>query len=140
MSLFAVLSLGTSSLAYELLLTRAFSISHGSHLTFMAVSIAMLGFGASGTVYSLTAARWGRDGTAFPGVCLLCSASTIGSFLLLPLIPLDYLRFPVDPRQFPYLVAALALLSLPFFFAGLGSCLAYVRFPAASGGAPSPAW
>jgi hypothetical protein len=42
-----------STLAYEIVLTRIFSISLWYHFAFMIVSIAMLGLGASGTILSL---------------------------------------------------------------------------------------
>jgi hypothetical protein len=42
-----------SSLAYEILLTRIFSISLWYHFAFMIISIAMLGIGASGTILAL---------------------------------------------------------------------------------------
>jgi hypothetical protein len=42
-----------STLAYEIVLTRVFSISLWYHFAFMVVSIAMLGLGASGTILAL---------------------------------------------------------------------------------------
>jgi hypothetical protein len=40
-----------SSLAYEITLTRIFSVSLWYHFAFMVISIAMLGIAASGTFY-----------------------------------------------------------------------------------------
>lgn len=135
MTLFAVFCLSSSSLLFELILTRYFAIAHGNHLSFMVIGIAMLGYGASGTLFALAAGRRERSDlrTAFPVVSLACAASTAGSFLLVRLIPLDYLRFPIERLQFLYLLVSILLLALPFFFAGLGTCIAYVSSPGASG-------
>ncbi|MCX7039511.1 MAG: hypothetical protein NT005_10330 [Spirochaetes bacterium] len=133
MTLAAVLALSLSTLGYELLLTRYFSLAHGDHLSFLVIGIAMLGFAAGGTFASLAGDRWvaaaRRRQDLFPGLCLLCSLTTAGSFLLLKCIPLDYLRFPVDRLQPLYLLASCILLSLPFFAAGLASCTAYAMDP-----------
>jgi hypothetical protein len=136
MTLAAVLALSLSTLGYELLLTRYFSLAHGNHLSFLVIGIAMLGFAAGGTFASLAGDRWvsaaRRKRELFPGLCLLCSLTTAGSFLLLKCIPLDYLRFPVDGLQPLYLLASCILLSLPFFAAGLALCTAYAMDPARS--------
>jgi len=50
---FSIFICSASSLAYEIALTRVFSISLWYHFAFMVISIAMLGIGASGTVLSL---------------------------------------------------------------------------------------
>src|SRR4030042_6700779 len=47
---FVIFLCSSSSLAYEITLTRVFSISLWYHFAFMIISIAMLGIGASGTV------------------------------------------------------------------------------------------
>jgi hypothetical protein len=134
MTYFTVFCLSSSSLFYEILLTRYFSISHGNHLSFLVIGVAMLGCAASGTLFSLIGGGWLRGArAAFPAVSLLASASILGSFLLVRLLPLDYLRFPVERIQFLYFLSAAILLSLPFFFSGLGSCLAYLLVPEHSG-------
>ena len=136
MTLAAVLGLSLSTLGYELLLTRYFSLAHGNHLSFLVIGIAMLGFAAGGTFASTAGRRWGeaaRDRQQlFPGLCLLCSLATAASFLLVKRIPLDYLRFPVDGLQPLYLLASCILLSFPFFAAGLASCTAYAMDPGRS--------
>jgi len=49
----AIFLFSFTSLAFEIALTRLFSISLWYHFGFMVISIAMLGIGASGTVLSL---------------------------------------------------------------------------------------
>ncbi len=136
MILAAILGLSLSTLGYELLLTRFFSLAHGNHLSFLVVGIAMLGYAAGGTVASLAGDRWTaaarRRRDAFLGLCLLCSFTMAGSFLLVTRIPLDYLRFPVDGLQPLYFLATGLLLALPFLMAGLASCTAYALHPGRS--------
>jgi hypothetical protein len=134
MTLFTVFCLSSSSLFYEILLTRVFSTAHWNHLSFLVIGIAMLGYAVSGTVFALIRANRlkGAPGT-FPAVSLLSGFSTLGSFVLFRLLPLDYLLLPVQRVQLFYLLLAILILSLPFFFSGLASCLAYLSMPEASG-------
>lgn len=106
-----------SSLAYEILLTRIFSISLWYHFAFMIVSIAMLGLAASGTALSL-----------FPK---LRNPSQLGvyAFSVGISISLSYLlanRIPFDPvalswSRVPLLTMGLTyvILAVPFFMTGL---------------------
>ena len=50
-----------SVLLIELLLTRIFSVTMFYHLSFMVVSLAMLGLGASGLIVNLWSSHFGRD-------------------------------------------------------------------------------
>jgi hypothetical protein len=136
---YSVFLIGFSTLAFEVLLTRVFSISQFNHLSFMVISIALFGFAASGTFLSIVhteqASRpnylvtW--KSTAV--LIVLYSATTIGSFMALNNLPLDYFRLPVEPVQILYLLAAFVLLALPFFFAGFIVALAYTQRPEQTG-------
>ena len=44
----ALATISTAILAYEVLLTRLFAIAQWHHFAFLAISIALLGFGVSG--------------------------------------------------------------------------------------------
>jgi hypothetical protein len=48
-----VFLLSMASLAFEITLTRVFSVAQWYHFAFMTVSIALLGFGASGSFLAL---------------------------------------------------------------------------------------
>ena len=56
-ALVAVFLLSLSMLAYEVLLTRIFSITQWNHLSFMVISIALFGFALSGTFLSICESR-----------------------------------------------------------------------------------
>jgi hypothetical protein len=139
MILTTVFFVSFSTLAFEVLLTRIFAIGQWNHLSFMVISIAMFGFGASGSFLSLTEIRKdiGRinlaSKTSLAVIVCLYTACTILSFLAVTRIPLDYFRLAVEPAQGIYLLVAFLVLSLPFFFSGLVVALAYTTLPEKSG-------
>ena len=49
----ALLLISAATLAFQVALTRFFALAQGHHLAFMAISLALLGAGASGTYLSL---------------------------------------------------------------------------------------
>jgi len=49
----SVFILSLSSISFEILLTRIFSISQWNHLSFMVISIALFGFAASGVTIQI---------------------------------------------------------------------------------------
>ena len=109
-----VFSASVCSLAFEITLTRIFSISLWYHFAFMAISIAMLGLGLSGTVLSL-----------FPRVRLISridiylilqGISMVFGYLLINQIPFDPVRFQWAKIQFLYIGLYYLILLLPFFF------------------------
>ena len=135
----AVFLIGFSTLAFEVLLTRIFSIGQWNHLSFMVISIALFGFAASGTYLSIYIALRRQHALAFstnralPVLVALYTATTILAFIALNNSPLDYFRLPVEPVQSIYLLMAFILLALPFFFSGLIVALAYTRHPEKTG-------
>ena len=139
MILKAVFLLSLSSLAFEILLTRILSIGQWNHLSFMVISIALFGFGASGTFLSLLNTRetgWEKRLTAslpIKIIIFLYAVSVLASFCVLNLIPLDYFRLPVEPVQMIYLFVVYLLLAIPFFFSGMMVSLAYAHIPENTG-------
>lgn len=120
----AVTFLSASTLAYEILLVRVFAIEQFHHLAFMVISIAMLGFGTSGTWLALvrphaeSARRW------FDWAAILVPPTLVASVTLVHLIPLDSVLLLWDPWQWPRLAAVYVLLALPFAVAALAILLA----------------
>ena len=109
MSFAAVASLSFSSLAFELLVTRWFSLAHGSALTFLAIGVAMFGFAVGGTVHALWTgpvprAERSDEARFFRRLCGGGSLATIGAFLAVKGLPLDYMKFPVQPEQGAYVL------------------------------------
>ena len=51
--LLSIFILSAAALAYEVLMIRMFSIVHWHHFAFMVISIALLGYGASGSLITV---------------------------------------------------------------------------------------
>ena len=135
----AVFLIGFSTLAFEVLLTRIFSIGQWNHLSFMVISIALFGFAASGTLLSILNARHTGHSRLLSvrksaaALIVLYTSATILAFIILNNLPLDYFRLPVEPIQSVYLLIAFLVLALPFFFSGCIVAVAYTRMPEKTG-------
>jgi hypothetical protein len=122
--LFGIFLFSFSSLAYEIALTRIFSISLWYHFAFMVISIAMLGIGASGTVLSLSPPLKASSGlqsvrTRIGIYGLLLGAGIPISYLISNHLPFDPVRLSWDRGQVLYICLYYLVLCLPFFFFGL---------------------
>jgi hypothetical protein len=107
----------SASLAYEVALTRIFSISLWYHFAFMIISIAMLGFAASGTALALYP-RLKKIGN-LSLYTLLLGIAIPASYLLANRVPFDPVRLGWERAQFLYIGLYYLILALPFFCAGL---------------------
>jgi hypothetical protein len=107
-----------AALAYEILLMRLLSITQWYHFAYMIISLAMLGFGASGTFVTL-AQEWlnRRFRLALAANGLLFGTTVVLSFALAQRVPLNPMEILWDGKQTLYLVQVYLLLSLPFLFA-----------------------
>ena len=138
-ALVAVFLLSLAMLAYEVLLTRIFSITQWNHLSFMVISIALFGFALSGTFLSICESRLKENIRNFSLkhsikiLIVLYSISAVTSFIALNAIPLDYFRLPFEFIQIICLLAAYLVLTLPFFFAGLVISICYTYIPEKTG-------
>jgi len=120
--LFATLLVSTSAIAYEILLMRVLTIVHWHHFAWMIISLALLGYGASGTAVALGRQWLGpRFETSFAVSALLFSASMVVCLVLGQRVPFNALEIVWNPQQFFYLTAIYLLFMLPFFFAA--SCI-----------------
>jgi len=106
-----------ATLAYEVLLTRIFSISLWYHFAFMIISIAMFGFAASGALLALRPGT--RDLSRIPAYALLLAAGITLSYILANLVPFDPARLSWEKSQLLYIGLYYLTLAIPFFFAGL---------------------
>lgn len=135
----AVFFLSFSALSFEILLARLFSISQWHHLSFMVISIALLGFAAGGVLFFLLDARmpgWEKKWSAKTRLGMLLfafSLSTLCSLFVLSRIPFDYFRLPLEPVQALYLLCLYLILGTAFFFAGLTVMIGYAAYPEKSG-------
>lgn len=124
----AVGLLSASAIAYQLLLIRLFSIAQSYHFAFMVISLALLGYGASGAFIAVARRRLrGRLGPVFAagagGFALLAP----GCWALVQRLPFNPLEIAWSPRQAGLLALVYLLLAVPFFFAATAIGLALVE-------------
>ena len=114
--LLAVSLVSAGVLAYEILLARLFSIIQWYHFAYMVISIALLGYGASGTFLALVRDRLqARASAAFAICAALFGITAVACFALAQRLPFNALELIWDPRQLLYLGALYAILFVPFF-------------------------
>src|SRR4029450_396546 len=88
----AVALLSAGALAYEVVLTRLLSIVQWHHYAYMVISIALLGYGASGAFLALVGDRLRRHlGAAFAAGAALFAVSAVTSFAVAGGFPFNVL-------------------------------------------------
>jgi len=116
----ATLLVSAGAIGYELLLMRTLSIVQWHHFAYMIISLALLGYGASGTFIALFRHRLeARFGAAFAASALLFSITMLVCFALGQRLPFNALEIVWDPQQLAYLSLIYLVFFVPFFFAAL---------------------
>ncbi|MEM4724613.1 MAG: hypothetical protein QXP01_06340 [Candidatus Hadarchaeum sp.] len=139
-----VFLISAAMLFFELTLTRLFAVTQWYHFAFISVSVALLGFGASGTWLTLrpvdldnpqhqrpspsTMREHAVMGRLATNACLF-SCSILIAYLALNYVPFDSYRIALEQRQLLYLALYYPALILPFFFAGLCIGLSLAAWP-----------
>ena len=114
--LLSISLLAASALAYEVLLTRLFAIIQWHHFAYMVISLALLGYGASGSFLALIGERAKRRfGFFFTANATFFAISLAASFLLAQQLPFNAMELAWAPRQLLYLSGQYLLLAVPFF-------------------------
>lgn len=109
-----------STLVLEISLTRLLSVAQGYHFAFLVVSMALLGYGASGSfLYSFPQILSPDPEKKLIWSSWLFSLSTWVAYTLSNLLPFDWARLYLDHRQIFYIFLYYLFFSLPFFFSGL---------------------
>ncbi len=120
----ALLCISSSALAYELILMRLFSIVQWYHFAYMVISIALLGFAASGTLLALIQHRRKKPLTEkdfaflFSCISFLLFILIVASFSLAQKIPFSPFQLVWQKSQYLYLAGYYVLFFIPFFLAG----------------------
>ncbi|MFZ7125608.1 MAG: hypothetical protein ACOWWM_05575 [Desulfobacterales bacterium] len=120
------------ALAYEIFLARLMAVIQWHHFAFLVISLALLGYGASGTWISLfpRATREAFDhffhlSAAGLAVSLWCSTRAAVQ------VPFNALEVLWSPIQWGLLAILILFMAVPFFFAGTLIGLTLKRFGAA---------
>ena len=128
--LISIALISASALAYEILLMRLLSITQWHHFAYMIISLALLGYGVSGTFLALAQDRLkGHFHVAFLSNAALFGLTAVGGFLVVQLLPFNALEVLWDLKQPLWLLAIYLLLFIPFFCAANCICLAFSEYP-----------
>lgn len=134
----AVATIAAAVLGYEVLLVRLFAIVQWHHFAFMAISIAMLGFGVSGALLAVFRARAAlRARPLFVASASAFALAAPAAFLLAQRVPFNALEVVWAPADLLWLALIYVILVVPFTLGagciGLaimraGACAARVYF------------
>lgn len=126
----AIAALAGAVLAFEVVLLRLFEFSHWHHFAGLTIALALLGFGAAGTLLSLLGERAERLGDGWLSLSLLVTLS--GFVLVLAMhtgISLRPLFAVWDAGELLRLLAVDFAAFVPFFGAGLALGQVFARWP-----------
>ena len=125
----AIALISAGALGYEILLMRLFSIIQWHHFAYMMISLALLGYGASGSFLVLArGVLLPRFGHAFAASAFLFGLSATLCFLAARNVPFNALEILWSPREWGRLVLIYVILVPPFFFAANCIGLAFQRY------------
>ncbi|HRK34044.1 MAG TPA: hypothetical protein PLJ47_05555 [Candidatus Hydrogenedentes bacterium] len=122
-----------ATLLMEVALTRIFSYTIWYHFAFITIAVALMGFGASGSIASLWPGFVTRGRAVLAWTALM---SALGVFIVLytasrsTFDPMWIVQHPIEIVRFAICVIAV---TVPFFFAGLTVSLILARYPRQSG-------
>lgn len=129
-----LLLVSASVLSYQVILVRTFSIGQWHHFAYMVISIALLGFGASGTLLAVLNRRTKNGGTApqqraslslwFSLSVVLLAVALPVSFWITQHVPFEPFLMLWDRRQLLFLGCFYLALFVPFFAAATAIGLA----------------
>ena len=108
---------------------RLLSIIQWHHFAYMIISLALLGYGVSGTFLALTR-QWlqQRFAAVYIASAVLFGVSMVVCFALAQRVPFNALEVMWDPTQYIYLLLIYVLLFVPFFFAASCIGLAFIQY------------
>ena len=132
--LLAVALVSSGALAFEVLLTRILAVVHWHHFTGIVISLALLGYGASGSALTPLLGRLRpRAQLAFAGAATLFGIAAVAAVAISQAVPFNALEVIWTPRQWLWLAVLYLLFAVPFFLAASSTALALACFGAPVG-------
>ncbi|MBE9521283.1 MAG: SAM-dependent methyltransferase, partial [Proteobacteria bacterium] len=129
--LFTIMLVSALALGYEILLMRLFSIIQYHHFAYMIISLALLGYGASGTFLVFARSQLLKYYPhALVANIVLFGVASVACFLVGQHLLFNPEEILWDYRQWIKLSLLYVLLALPFFFAANCIGLTFTRFKA----------
>ena len=125
----SIFLLSASIISYEILLMRLFSIAQWHHFAYMIISLALLGFGASGTAIALLQ-KWLMRyfEHAYSLCCLVFAFAVVLCFLAAQNVPFNPFMILWDWHQYIRLLEDYLILFVPFFFGASCIGMALMKF------------
>ena len=125
-----ILLISAVGLGYQVALMRIFSIAQWHHFAYMIISIAMLGFGASGTALALVRGRLrGREAGWLRWSAVVLAASLMACYAASQRVPFETFELVKEPVQLWYLLALYVILAAPFFMVSTCITLGFFLAP-----------
>jgi hypothetical protein len=117
-------------LLFQVILTRLFSVAQFYHFAFLVISMAMMGYAASGFALALLKRLVEHEALWIFERCAAGSAvSILAAYLILNHLPFDSFSIVWDKRQALLFGLNYAVLCFPFFLNGLGVSALLSAFP-----------
>jgi len=108
---------------------RLFSIIQWHHFAYMVISLALLGYGVSGSaVFVFQKVLLPRYRAMYISAVALFGATALTGFLIAQSIPFNAEEILWDLQQTWYLLTVFLLLSVPFLFAASAICMSFIAF------------
>jgi spermidine synthase len=127
-SAISIFFISVAVIALQLMIMRALSVTHYYHFSYLVISTALLGFGASGTFLALFFDRFKRNFAFWNQLFLLLLVLSIPvSYAMAQSLPLDTQYLLYSRSQLLLLAAYNLLMFVPFFFGGtaIGFMISY---------------
>jgi len=123
-----VFLLSSATLMLQVSHTRVLSVASWHHFVWMVVSVALLGYAASGTLLSVyPRIREMEFDHVLTVISILFSISALLSYVASIYMPFDPAKLSWDRLQLLYITFYYLLLAVPFLFSGLAIALAIER-------------
>ena len=123
--------LSASIIAFQLTLMQLLSIIQWSHFAYMVISVALLGFGASGTLLAITRNWFIKHITGLLPVLMMLTGASMSLIMIISSTVFgsfdSYLLF-MDGRHIQTLLATYFAFLIPFFFGALTIGLIYINY------------
>jgi hypothetical protein len=126
---FGIFLTSAAVLVLQISLTRIFSYTIWYHFTYVTISLAMLGFGASGAVLAASRKLSALDMKLAHYSSLTGAAAIPFMLVIVSKVPFQPFRLFNEPLQVPYMALYYLAVTLPFFCAGMTISCAFKSIP-----------
>lgn len=118
------------AIAYQIVLMRVWSIAQWHHFAYMIISVAMLGFGAAGTILTLLREPLrGREAAGFRYSMLAFMVSLPLCYIAVQQIPFETFHLITQGDQWGWLFLLYLLMAIPFVLASACTTFALFLWP-----------